>query len=365
MLYKMSEKDKRKKIPIIFAVDDKYCGKLAVVIISILLNSKSSFDFYVLSTEISEENERKLNSLIKKYNKNSELRIVNPSNFIKDDLSKMLSKRKGYDYISIETYYRFFIHKVLPEVDKAIYLDADLLVLGDISEVYGVELGDAYAGVVIDIWIHLRCQEDDVETETRSGFKLSAYIQDVLGVNRHEYFNAGVLVLNLKKLRDSRMDERLLLFTKRFSPLEFQDQDALNACFAGKVIFLDLAWNLVKDAKVIERNILDVEFQNKVHEANLKPKIIHYTGKKKPWIVNALEYDYIKEWWGVYLNTGYANSFEQGKFESILRSEKLRRYTPYLLIKCRNLELIHIYRENFRYCFVLFGRLICRKTIRI
>lgn len=352
-----------KNIPIVFAINDSYYGKLAVVVSSILQNSKRSFDFYILTTGISQDALDKLHYIINKINVQSNLYLIDPYKFIKEDLEGLMARRSGYTYISVETYYRFYIHKVLPCLDKAIYLDADILVMSDLASLYYTDIKDAYAGVVSDIYIHFICQGDK-KTQTRPELSMSDYMQNVLGVREREYFNAGVLLLNLKKLRDDRVDERLLQFARKFAPLEFQDQDALNAVFGSNVVFLDLAWNVIKNAKDVEGGISNIKYRRDLQAAFLRPKIVHYTGSNKPWCLDVFEYDYLKEWWEIYLDTGFCTDEDRLRYSKILGTERFKLYVPFVVLKIGGFELLHIYRENFRYKIVFCGKLVCRKTIK-
>ena len=357
--------DLMRNIPIVFSVNENYCGKLAVVINSILANSNSSFDFYILSTGISIGSIEKLRRvLLNGGGDPSRLYVLDISKFIGEDLTKYLSRRDGYTYISVETYYRFYIHKVLPDLDKVIYLDADLLVLGDIADLYKIELKDVYAGVVADMWVHFCCQKSSFNVKTRKGQTIENYIRNDLGVRGREYFNAGVMLLNLKKIREETLDKRLLRFVKNNSPLEFQDQDALNAIFGDHIIYCDLSWNVLKDVCSIERGLDNSTFKQKLIEARLNPKVVHFTGKNKPWCVDVLEYDHIKEWWKFYLDTEFCTKEDRGRYVRILSSEKFKRYRSYFVLKFKNYEIVHVYRKDFRYSVVLFGKLIARKTIR-
>lgn len=355
----------KRNIPIVFSINEQYCGKLAVVISSVLANSGSQFDFYVLAINISLESISKLECLVKDKSRGmSNIRILDPSVFIEDDLGVLLNKRDGYNYISIETFYRFYIHKVLPDLDKVVYLDADLLVLGDMADFYRIELGGSYAGVVADMWMYFCCQSCRFKVESRPSKTIESYIKEVLGVKNREYFNAGVMLLNLKKMREEELDEKLLKFAKDQAPLEFQDQDALNAILGNNVIFCDLSWNVLKDVELIARQLVDSTFKQRVLKAKSSPKIVHYTGGNKPWCVDILEYDYIKEWWEFYCETDFCTDKDVERKVRILSSERYRGCTSYLKLKIKDFDLLHIYRENFRYNVILFGKLVFRRRMR-
>ena len=130
-----------KEIPIFFSTDDNYISYLDVAICSLIANASRDFKYriIILNTGLREENISKV-----KRNEKSGVKIDFVD--ISRDIEQIKSKFKDVYHFSIVTYYRLFIASLFPQYDKVIYLDCDLVVLGDISELYCIELGDNILG---------------------------------------------------------------------------------------------------------------------------------------------------------------------------------------------------------------------------
>lgn len=162
-------------------------------------------------------------------------------------------------YISRMTFARFLIPSVLPEtVSRAVYLDADTLVLGDLSPLWNVDLDDYPTAAVLDgLDKHIRANTPGFE--------------DVPRVKR--YFNAGMLAIDVKKWRDTKLvdDAHRYLLANPKTP--YSDQDALNVVCDGQWKELDSRWN----------------FQGHLHcsvgelPAEEMPAIVHFVTALKPW----------------------------------------------------------------------------------
>ena len=140
------------------------------------------------------------------------------------------------------------------QYEKAVYIDSDIVLLGDISEMYKVDLGDALVGAVADEAVAMVPE-----------FRL--YTKEVLGIEADNYFNAGVLLMNLKKFREDGFYAAFCNLLKAYKFSVAQDQDYLNVLCAGKVVFLGKEWNKMP-----------------IGGANsLLPKLIHYNLTMKPW----------------------------------------------------------------------------------
>lgn len=353
-----------KDLPIVFAIDDNYADKLSVVIRSILLNGGGQkYKFFILTKNLSNSHLNALKRVADDIDKTATIDVVDMTKIISYDLNSLMSKREGYCYISSETYFRFFIHKAILSFDKVLYLDADVVVLDDIKGIFDIDLGDCYAGVVADIIIENSRKNSKHTIKTRPDMTLDSYIRLVLKVINRDYFNAGVMLLNLNKLRQDRIDEKLLMFANRFSPLEFQDQDALNAVFDNRVKFLPLKWNLPKDIGGVKCCINDCETQKEIARAVSDPGIVHFVGGNKPWMVKFEEYDFLDNWWSLYLDSGFCSQKDKERYKRICATKKYRQYYPYFRIRIHCFDVLHIYRENFRYYFVFLGRVFIRRKM--
>lgn len=237
------------KTNIIFAVNDSYASKLAVTIISILENNNNeNFCFYILSSDFSKKSKQNIEKIKQKY-QNWSIKYITPEKALFENL------KLNIEYISIETYYRYIIANILINSDKALYLDADLVVNGSLSELYKTDLTGYYCAGVKDSHIE------------KSGYKTKLGFSDT-----DLYINAGVLLLNLDMIRQENLVEKLFKNTHELSnTISYQDQDIINITFKNKIKELDSIYNFA--------TINAKEEKDKRNSAI----IIHYTGKRKPW----------------------------------------------------------------------------------
>ncbi|MGN1301551.1 MAG: glycosyltransferase family 8 protein [Clostridia bacterium] len=253
-------------LPIFFAADDKYMPFLAVTLQSLVDNSSTDYYYLikVLYTNISEENKEK----IKKYEReNVNIEFVDLNYYIEKIKDKLYTR----DYYSKTTYFRLFIPNLYPQYNKALYLDSDIVLLRDVAELFNIDLGDNLVGGA----------PDDV-IQTIEVFQ--EYAEKVVGVaDYRNYFNAGVLLMNLDELRKYNFQEKFLyvLGTIKFSVA--QDQDYLNRLCKGRVKIIDKNWNRMPVSNI------------EVDEKDLK--LIHYNLAYKPWHFEDILYkDYFWEY---------------------------------------------------------------------
>lgn len=250
-------------VPLFFAADENYLPFLAVAIKSIKNNASKScrYNVHILHSGIPEKSAARILE-------ESDERFYIEFNDVSEKLDSIAEKLQLRDYYTGTTYYRIFIAEMFPEYDKAIYLDSDTVILGDVSELYIQELGNNLVGAVTDETV------SDV-----SAFRL--YVKEALGIEPNKYFNAGVLLMNLKKFRDENFYGKFnsLLGKYRFSVA--QDQDYLNVLCKNNVYYVSRLWNKMP----IQNNSLAI------------PKLVHYNLTRKPWhYPNVLYREYFWEY---------------------------------------------------------------------
>ena len=240
-----------KTIPIFYACDNNFVKYTFVSIKSLIENSSEEYNYniYILNSNICEETKKFAKEFIRD---NVNIKFVNVEEQIKS-IKKNMPIR---DYYSLTTYYRFLIAELFPQYNKAIYIDSDTIVLGDISELFNKNLMDNYVGA---------CNEQVmIQTDV-----FGECVEKVLGIERSHYFNAGVLLLNTKMLRTKKILERFIKILDLYTFSVTQDQDYLNVLCKGKVLFLDQSWNTEVYGNIV------------VKEADIK--ILHYIMTSKPW----------------------------------------------------------------------------------
>lgn len=261
-------------VPVVFAADDNYVPQLTTTVYSAMKNADPSYfyDVVVLQRNVAWDKQERLRDFFKQF-PNMSLRFTN----VERELS-------GYDlstnnaHISIETYYRFLIQKLLPFYDKVLYLDSDIVINGDIAKLYNTDLQGKLLGAIRDI--------DFLANLNVKHGKRMGYAKNVLKMkNPYDYFQAGVLVLNTKAMRERYTIKQWLTYASNPAFI-YNDQDVLNAHCEGEVLYLPWEWNVVHDCGGRVGNLF-VQAPNDIYDAYMRsrsnPQIIHYAGFQKPW----------------------------------------------------------------------------------
>ena len=261
-------------IPIVLSSDEHYAPYLYTSMISILENSnkKTFYEFYILVPANFSKN---IEERIQKINDNYKCSI----NFIyiKNAFKNYIQK---IPHITIPTYYRLLIGNLLPrEISKCIYLDTDICVMKDLSELYSIDLNHNYIAGVISPGYYF--------SEKRNCKRLKL-------PTMKNYVNAGVLVMNLEKIRRDKMTQKFINLAKR--NYDSQDQDVLNVACFGKIITLPPKYNaLVQRLEENHPLLRNLFTEQEIFEAKKTPYIIHYADKKKPW--NSIGLYMETYWW--------------------------------------------------------------------
>lgn len=173
-------------------------------------------------------------------------------------------------HVNLCTYLRVFCAEVLPaDMDKVLYLDADLVVTGDLAELWRTDVQGYAVAAVPEPW----CQA------SRAGLGIAP---DAL------YVNAGVLLINLRHWREHRVAERLVAcIEEKGVALRFWDQDALNLVLSGSILPLGLRWNYFAflGRRFWSRHWVELE---RARRSAGRPAIIHYTSRDKPWLFGSV-----------------------------------------------------------------------------
>lgn len=259
-------------IPVILSADDNYAGQMYVTIASILKSAKNStYDFYLtVPNDFRKENKEK----IKRLERNGKVKI----NFVimKDDFKDV---KKTIQRISTPTYYRLLAERFIPEkYEKCIYIDVDTVICEDLEELYNIELEKNIVAGVREAPI---AKSQEIRAKE-------------LGLpNCINYVNAGVLLFNLKIIREENLTAKFIEISKR--ELRNQDQDVINIVCFNRIKTLHCKFN------ASPRNLFDsrskiVYTQQEIDEAIRKPVIVHYADRYKPWNSNV---KLGEKWWQI------------------------------------------------------------------
>lgn len=244
---------------ICYATNESFAPYMAVSISSLLENNAShSVVVHILHSDLSEATTARLKMFETRY-KNAKIQ------FHKIDDSRFEKFGLTIGHITKETYLRYMIAEVLSDIDRVLYLDGDTIVNGDICELFDTDLTNCYCAGVSDIYIE------------SVGYKKTLALDGL-------YINAGVILFNLDEMRKTNIAKKLFKLTSE-NNFKYQDQDAINVAFNGKMKELDCVYNFKRD------------HQKAYPEKVPLTKIIHYVGPSKPWrkfTLNSLKLLYYK-----------------------------------------------------------------------
>ena len=203
--------------------DGHYSVWVGTVMQSIIEHTDSRICFHILHDEtLSNENKRKLKRVAKQKSNSIKLHYVDTSIF--DDVKDRLHT------FTVETMFRLMLPEMLPNLNKIIYLDADIFVNIDIKELWDIDTSDVCVAGVKDYWV--------------ANYAWNPYPVQKELVNRDSYINAGVLVLNLNKIRSyCNMKEKTLEYLIENPESNLFDQDALNVVYKNSIKTIDSKWN--------------------------------------------------------------------------------------------------------------------------
>lgn len=240
-------------IPVFCATDENYAPFASLTMRSVLMHTQSFIDFYIMDGGIKEKTKKQIDEDLKSF-PNKSLHFVDMTKYDLNQFPNIAS-------FTTNTFSRYFIPNIAPQIKKAIYLDVDIIVKKDITELYNQDLEDfalaAFPESRFAKTVLIRLKKDIFSSYAGTS-----------------YFNAGVLLLDVQKLiamdfTKKAVDLTAMLYHKLILP----DQDVLNIMFENNYKQLDCRFNLMAHAKA---NI------NKAGLLSSDPVIIHYTSFK-PW----------------------------------------------------------------------------------
>lgn len=283
-----------RNIAIAMSANDYYSPFLATAIKSIELNSSKNrnYDILILNKDISAQNKKRITSMVTD-KKNFSIRFIDIS--VK---TKEFAKFYTRGHFTIETWFRLLLPDILKKYDKVLYLDSDLVVNADVGILYEEN---------IDGYLLAACHDADT-AGLYNGFdsEKKSYMDNILKITKpYDYFQAGVILFNLKEFRKINT-EKLLRYASSYQ-WQLLDQDVLNNIAQGRVKFVDMSWNVMYDWLYRRRSEIIAfapkRLQDEYDEAHKDPKIIHYAGPDKPW--NDPEVDYADVFWRYCRETPY------------------------------------------------------------
>ncbi len=241
----------RKQIHIFYSCDEIFSKYTIVSITSLIKNASKNnqYHIHILNSDIT----RPTAELFYKLETDNFTITIDDVTAYLQSISDKLPMR---DYYTKTTYYRLFISEMYPRIKKAIYLDSDTVVTGDISEMYKIDLADYYVGACVEKVM--------VETPV-----FRNYVEKAIGIEANNFFNAGVMLINCNKFRKEYVLDRFIDLLNVYKFVVTQDEDYLNVICHGKVKFIDQRWN--------------VQTYGEPYYKAKDAKVIHYIMQNKPW----------------------------------------------------------------------------------
>lgn len=245
------EMNSNNRIPVFFSCDDNFVKYTLVSVQSLMEHASKEYKYviHILNTNICEEMKQIAYDMA---SEQFEICFEDVTSYLQSIDDKLPIR----DYYSKTTYYRMFIAEMFPEYEKAIYIDSDTIVLGDIAELYHHEIEEAYVGAAKE--------QVMIQVDT-----YGEYVEKVLGVDRNEYFNAGLLLINCEQFRKNHILDQFIELLHQYNFVVTQDEDYLNLICRDHVYWLDQKWNTEVFGKIM------------VKEEDIC--ILHYIMTSKPW----------------------------------------------------------------------------------
>lgn len=271
------------EVGIVMSCNDSFCPVMSVSIASVIAHSRAdrNYHVFILHNDISEKNRKKL------YGMQKDHFLID---FIKID-GKMKECDLHVDqHITVETYYRLLIPELI-DCEKIIYLDCDTVANADIARLYDCKVEDSYLAA---------CRDIDVMGAMKESREVCSYMNKIVRCSLSAYFQAGVMILNIRKIRDSFTTQQLLDLAGR-RKWKYWDQDVLNYVFRRNVKYLPQRWNVLmnwenaSDSRIRTLKLAPARYYREYCEARKAPYIIHYAGYQKPW--KDLECDMAEFFW--------------------------------------------------------------------
>lgn len=287
-------------INIAFAPDNNYVMPTTVALTSLLVNNKTEdLCIYIiyLENDLSISNRNIFENLANEFDKKILFKEVK-----RKALDKFPKFRHG-----LSAYLRIFTPVLLPDVDKLIYLDGDIIVNKNISELFNIDVSNFEIAGVSDLK-----QLFDPEYLKIIGFKYNRY-----------YINTGVLLMNLRALRELNILVQTDSYLKKYKDLIYhEDQDILN-CICPNILLLPPKYNSIihlwnKNLRVCKQ----IWNEHEIKEAKYDPIIIHYLGGLKPWKYEVY-HPYKKLWYKYLKKTCFASYVPPYTFRKILSKAKI------------------------------------------
>lgn len=289
---------------IVIVANDGYIQHSAVMLCSLFgTNKNKRFRIFLFTTDITQDNEQKLNDLVSNYN------------------SELVVRRISLDGISdlpvgmwvTFMYLKLFIPTELPsDVDRCLFLDSDMIIHDDIDTLYNWDLKNNV----------LAAAEDNPDGEQHKE-RLGLTTKDV-------YINSGVMVCDIAAWREMETHRPIFDYARSIASMIMNEQDVIAKYFVGKINILPIRWNMVTHYFLRKPKIYD-KYLSQLSESRKHPGIIHFCAPIKPWFKDCNHpygYTYNK-----FLNKTRWCEYKYPFFENLTTAKRMKKKIRALLNK--------------------------------
>ena len=269
---------------IVYASDDTFAWILGVSLVSLYENSRdmAEINIYILDGGIENENRSKLEKISHNYHRSLPIWIKSK------DISRELSMKVTMDRGSMSQYARLFLSDSLPvDLSRVLYLDCDTIFFQSVRELWNLDLHGKTIGALMDAF----------SKNYRANIDLGP--EDIM-------FNSGVMLVDLKKWKETNVEVRLMEFIRmKKGKIQQGDQGALNAilshdtyCFEPRFNSVTIFYDFSYKEMLVYRKPPMYYSEEKIREAVENPVIVHFTTSflsRRPW-VKECTHRYAGEW---------------------------------------------------------------------
>ncbi len=269
-------------VPIAFAFDRNLALQACVALSSLLTNAHEDtfYDIFILHSALIEQDCEMLDRLPKLY---GNCRITYR------EVGAAFSGAFEIRGVTVSTYYRLLIPELIPEYDKILYADVDIIFRLDLADVYNTDLGDNYLAGTYDLGM----------THGDDGRK---HISSTPGLSQTDYLQAGFIILNSKAIKENGLVEQFKQEAKK--KYKYQDQDILNIVCRGRKLIIPCKYNMtdwsffffINERELFSSKYADSDINEAISTGN-----IHFNGHK-PWKKYSINFDI---WWEYYRKSPY------------------------------------------------------------
>ncbi len=272
-----------KAVPVFLTINNAYAPYAAAAIHSLTkhANPDRYYRVIILHDGLSLINRIRLRSLVTR-NVALQFKKMTHSLYLRAIITYCTQRQKGAgDFFSSAVYYyRAFIPSLFPLYKKAVYIDSDVILRGDIGELFDIDLGDKAMAAMVDPKVTAIPEFRD-------------YVDKAVGVPHEEYVNSGVQVMDLRKMRKMKYLSTMIDLIQKFdADLVAPDQDYLNVILQGQIMHLDSCWN-AEPVKDLPRNV----------------KLVHFNLFNKPWHYKGVPCERI--FWTAAKGTGFTGDLKR------------------------------------------------------